>query len=75
MGDPACCKPLQVLADSNKREIYDRYGEEGLKQGGGGNPAAGRNGGGGGQYAPQRPEDIFAQVRNALLSGVKNPKI
>ncbi|MEW5301576.1 MAG: hypothetical protein WDW36_004428 [Sanguina aurantia] len=50
----------EVLADSNKREIYDRYGEEGLKQGGGGNPAAGR-GGGGGQYAPQRPEDIFAQ--------------
>jgi len=39
----------EVLSDSEKRRIYDRYGEEGLKQN------EGRGGGGGG------PQDIFAQ--------------
>ena len=33
----------EVLSDPQKREIYDTYGEEGLKEGGGG------GGGGGGQ--------------------------
>jgi DnaJ-class molecular chaperone len=38
-----------VLSDAEKRRIYDRYGEEGLKQ------HEGRGGGGGG------PQDIFSQ--------------
>jgi DnaJ-class molecular chaperone len=38
----------EVLSDPEKRKIYDRYGEEGLKQQGGG-------GGGGGAG------DIFSQ--------------
>lgn len=28
--------PLQVLSDKEKREIYDRYGEDGLKNDGSG---------------------------------------
>lgn len=38
-----------MLSDAEKRKIYDRYGEEGLKQHEGG---GGRGGG---------PQDIFAQ--------------
>ena len=38
-GDPEKFKEMQnafeVLSDPKKREIYDRYGEEGLKDGGG----------------------------------------
>lgn len=37
----------EVLSDSQKREVYDRYGEEGIKEGGGG---------GGGMHNPM---DIF----------------
>jgi DnaJ-class molecular chaperone len=40
----------EVLSDSQQRQIYDQYGEEGLEQGGG-------MGGGGGMAA----EDLFAQ--------------
>lgn len=40
----------EVLSDAEKRKIYDRYGEEGLKQ------HEGRGGGSGGG-----PQDIFAQ--------------
>ena len=49
---PAHARPLaayEVLTDAKKRQIYDRYGEEGLK-----NSA---NGGGGGASA----QDIFSQ--------------
>lgn len=31
----------EVLADADKRKIYDRFGEEGLKQQGGGRQDAG----------------------------------
>ncbi|GFR41766.1 hypothetical protein Agub_g2523 [Astrephomene gubernaculifera] len=48
----------EVLTDPQKREVYDRYGEEGLKQGmgGGGGP------GGGAGFHFRRPEDIFAEL-------------
>jgi DnaJ family protein B protein 4 len=38
---------FEVLSDSNKRAVYDQFGEEGLK-GGGGGPPPGAGGGGGG---------------------------
>ncbi|KAK4050691.1 Molecular chaperone (DnaJ super) [Microbotryomycetes sp. JL201] len=38
----------EVLSDSNKRAIYDQYGEEGLKMGGGGGGGGGGPGGMGG---------------------------
>ena len=44
----------EVLTDDEKKKIYDKYGEEGLKQGGGG-------GGGGGFGGFRDPFDIFSQ--------------
>lgn len=43
----------EVLSDNEKRGIYDRYGEEGLKQ----HAANGGRGGGGGMNI----QDIFSQ--------------
>eukprot|EP01065_Artemidia_motanka_P008518 TRINITY_DN1429_c12_g1_i1.p1 TRINITY_DN1429_c12_g1~~TRINITY_DN1429_c12_g1_i1.p1 ORF type:complete len:283 (+),score=82.60 TRINITY_DN1429_c12_g1_i1:81-929(+) len=42
-----------VLTDSDKRQVYDVHGEDGLKQGGGG------GGGGGHRGYHQPPEDVF----------------
>lgn len=39
---------FEVLSDSNKRAVYDQYGEEGLKAGGGAGPSPGGAGGMGG---------------------------
>lgn len=66
---------FEVLSDKNKREIYDTYGEEGLKGGGmpsgsgaGGNPFAGFSSGGGG-FSPSAAEDIFASMFGGMGGG------
>ena len=67
---------MEVLSDKNKRQIFDMYGEEGLK-GGAPNGGAGGGGGGGGAggmphfsfsssgmrggFQPSNANDIFAQ--------------
>ena len=58
-GDPEKFKELtfayETLSDRDKREVYDRHGEEGIKQG------AGRGGGGHG--------DIFSQMFGGGMGG------
>lgn len=73
----------EVLSDKEKRQIYDTYGEEGLKAGapppgsggrgfsGAGGPSftySFNMGGHGGGFRPTNPEDIFAQ-----FFGGRNP--
>lgn len=62
----------EVLTDKEKRQIYDQYGEEGLKQhtdGGGGGGGGGGCGGGG--AAPSQPEtassECFPTVRMSCI--------
>ena len=38
---PQISEAFEVLSDSNKRAVYDQFGEEGLKGGGGAPPGAG----------------------------------
>jgi DnaJ family protein A protein 2 len=63
----------EVLADTNKRSTYDKYGEEGLKEGGGGGFrdahsmfadlfGFGGFGGGGGRDGPRRTQDVQYQL-------------
>jgi DnaJ homolog subfamily B member 4 len=53
----------EVLSDSNKRAVYDQYGEEGLKGGGGAGPGPQFSGAGFGSgmggFRPSDADDIF----------------
>ena len=60
----------QVLSDAKKREIYDAYGEEGLKSGmppGGGGGMGGMPGGGFGGFSSRSPDDIFAEIFGGMV--------
>ena len=58
---------FEVLSDSNKREVYDRYGEEGLKAGPGMGGGAGPGGmPGGAHFQATNPEEIFSKVLSSL---------
>ena len=50
-----------VLSDENKREVFNQYGEEGLKGGAGG--------GGRGYEFAMDPNDIFAQMFGQMAGG------
>ncbi|CAG0917161.1 unnamed protein product [Notodromas monacha] len=50
----------EVLSDKRKREIYDQYGEDGLKNGMGGESGGGMPGGGF-HYHSRDPRETFAQ--------------
>lgn len=52
------------MTDPKKREIYDQYGEEGLKNGGMPGGFGGFPGGGGG-FSTRSADDIFAEVHLA----------
>jgi len=70
---------FEVLSDKQKREIYDQFGEEGLK--GGGMPGGGAGGFPGGfsgfssggpggartfRFSPSDPNDIFSQFFSSM---------
>lgn len=67
----------EVLSDKKKRDLYDMYGEEGLKEGGGGGGGPGgpgaaffNMGGGRGGFRPGDPRSIFAQFFGGMGGGM-----
>jgi len=65
-----CGEAYEVLSDEKKRELYDKYGEDGLKEGGfsAGDPSSlfeaffGGGFGGGGRRGPQRGDDVVFKL-------------
>ncbi|KAM4533658.1 dnaJ homolog subfamily B member 6b [Odontesthes bonariensis] len=51
----------EVLSDENKRNIYDRYGKEGLSAGGGGGGGGHYDHFGGSSFTFRNPEDVFRE--------------
>lgn len=76
-GDPEKFKEItrayEVLSDSDKRSKYDRFGEDGLDEGGGGDPTdifeamfgGGGRGGGGGRRR-QKTKDVVQPLKVTL---------
>jgi len=70
-GDPEVFKDLsiayEVLSNAEKRDLYDKYGEEGVQENGGGMPGGfdifdmlnGRMGGGGGHKGPKKGKPVL----------------
>jgi len=83
-GDEEKFKEIQraydVLSDESKREIYDRYGEKGLENGGTLPPSSifdlFNGGGGGGRRprGPQKPEEIVKTIDLSLSDVYYGPE-
>jgi len=76
-GDPETFKSItrayEILSDPDKRSKYDRFGEEGLEEGGGSDPQdifsaffGGGGGRGGGQKKRQKTKDVVQPLKVTL---------